>query len=527
MYIPDPNRMMSSLSTVRSIYYRGSLEHCNYTCSYCPFGRKSVSADTTEDQEALDRFISRIGGWKYGSLRILIIPYGEAMIHRYYREGIMRLAAMPHVIGVSCQTNLSFSVSRFLDEAEVEQADVSKFRFWASYHPEMVGVGEFASKVEMLRAAGIGVCAGAVGDPSAKEQIRKLRQLLDPSVYLFVNAMQGLRKPLSEEDIRFFGEIDNLFDYDRRNAKACLDGCVGGRETLFIDRKGDMYACPRSRVKIGNFYQGDGAVVPLSCERKVCDCYIAFSNLNNHPLHRIMGEGAFWRIPDKPLITTVFFDVDGTLTDSQGKVPESYANALRYMAQSVSLYLATSLSMEQAKKKLGKALFDLFRGGVFADGGLLSYSRQIKCLPVKVYPEVYGESSKVTIHSYEGVVYKYSILVRDKEQRESILTRLKENPCQVFHKAPLITVIHPEASKKEGVLQLCKALGLASEHTLVVGNSLKDWPMMSVVSHSCAVMNAEPLLKERARYTLNPDRLAAFFRFSNGDPIDQTSSDNS
>ena len=51
--------------------------------------------------------------------------------------------------------------------------------------------------------------------------------------------------------------------------------------------------------------------------------------------------------------------------------------------------------------------------------------------------------------------------------------------------------------------------------------------MMSVVSHSCSVMNAEPLLKERARYTLNPDRLAAFFRFSNGDPIDQTSSDNS
>ena len=52
---------------------------------------------------------------------------------------------------------------------------------------------------------------------------------------------------------------------------------------------------------------------------------------------------------------------------------------------------------------------------MFADGGLLSYSRQIKCLPVKVYPEVYGESAKVTIHSYEGVVYKYSILVRDKE----------------------------------------------------------------------------------------------------------------
>ena len=78
---------------------------------------------------------------------------------------------------------------------------------------------------------------------------------------------------------------------------------------------------------------------------------------------------------------------------------------------------------------------------------------------------------------------RYSILVRDKEQRESILTRLKENPCQVFHKAPLITIIHPEASKKEGVLQLCKALGLASEYTLVVGNSLKDWPMTVSYTH--------------------------------------------
>ena len=41
--------------------------------------------------------------------------------------------------------------------------------------------------------------------------------------------------------------------------------------------------------------------------------------------------------------------------------------------------------------------------------------------------------------------------------------------------------------------------------------------MMSVVSHSCAVMNAEPLLKERARYTLNAESVAIFFRFSNGE----------
>lgn len=231
---------MGALSTIRNIYYRGSLEYCNYTCSYCPFGRKSASADTDGDREALHRFISRISQWKHGALRILIIPYGEAMIHRYYREGIIRLAAMPHVAGVSCQTNLSFSVSRFLNEVEEARADVTKIKFWASYHPEMADVTDFASKIEKLHAAGIEVCAGVVGDPSAKEQIRRLRLLLDPSVYLFVNAMQGLRKPLSEEDVRFFNEMDNLFDYDRRNAKACLNNCSGGRESLFVDREGDV-----------------------------------------------------------------------------------------------------------------------------------------------------------------------------------------------------------------------------------------------------------------------------------------------
>ena len=79
--------------------------------------------------------------------------------------------------------------------------------------------------------------------------------------------MQGLRAPLSQEDIQFFSQLDNLFEYDLKNAPAQWEVCAGGRDNCFIDWKGDMYACPRSRVKIGNFYQGDGAVVQLSWEK--------------------------------------------------------------------------------------------------------------------------------------------------------------------------------------------------------------------------------------------------------------------
>lgn len=508
-----------SLLSVRRIYYRGKLNSCNYTCSYCPFGKKSHPTSTMQDKQAWSRFITAIEQWEGETLQLFVIPYGEALIHRYYREGIMRLAALPQVTGISCQTNLSFPADEWLDELRTAPELINKIKIWASFHPEMTSVERFVRQLHTLHNAGIQVCAGAVGNPLAKNMLGDLRNALSPDIYLFINAMQGLKSPLSNEDIRFFTQLDNLFEYDLRNAPAQCEKCSGGRSACFIDWKGDIFACPRSKVKIGNLYQNQKTGqnqkldTSLPCQRKVCDCYIAFSNLSNHSLHDILGEGTFWRIPDKPLITSVFFDVDGTLTDAQGKVPESYANALRYMAQSVPLYLATSLSMEQARRKLGKTLFSLFQGGVFADGGLLLYDGQSQCMPVELLPDVSEESIKITAHSYEGQIYKYSLLVYDKEQRETILSRLNGKLYQVFYKPPLITVIHKEAGKKRGVLHICKVLAFPLEQVLIVGNSPRDWEMMSAVPHSCAVMNSEPLLKERARYTLNPDRLAAFFRF--------------
>ena len=83
-----------SLLSFRRIYYRGKLNSCNYTCSYCPFGKKSHLADTTQDEQAWNRFIAAIEQWKGEPLQLFIIPYGEALIHRYYRKGMMHLAAL-------------------------------------------------------------------------------------------------------------------------------------------------------------------------------------------------------------------------------------------------------------------------------------------------------------------------------------------------------------------------------------------------------------------------------------------------
>uniref|UniRef100_UPI003AB3CEFA hypothetical protein n=1 Tax=Phascolarctobacterium faecium TaxID=33025 RepID=UPI003AB3CEFA len=47
-----------------------------------------------------------------------------------------------------------------------------------------------------------------------KNILADLRNTLSPDIYLFINAMQGLKSPLSNEDIRFFTQLDNLFEYD-------------------------------------------------------------------------------------------------------------------------------------------------------------------------------------------------------------------------------------------------------------------------------------------------------------------------
>lgn len=76
-----------------------------------------------------------------------------------------------------------------------------------------------------------------------------------------------------------------------------------------------------------------------------------------------MGDGALWRIPERKKVEAVFFDVDGTLTDAQGRISDRTVSVLEYMAKRLPLYLSTALPVSHAKKRLGN-VFGLFSGGV-------------------------------------------------------------------------------------------------------------------------------------------------------------------
>lgn len=503
---------MRTTDSIRQLYYRGLRSDCNYSCSYCPFGRKNDTADAQADERAWQRFVQTIDH-RATPVGIFLIPYGEALIHRYYREGIAHLSTLPQVTGVGCQTNLSYPAERWLAELGQTGAAPDKIHVWASFHPEMTTVRRFVEQLHRLHRAGLQVCAGAVAHPDNRTLLQTLRDMLSPDIYLFINAMQGLKRKYAEEEKHFFSRLDNLFAYDLANAPADRDECLGRTTSAYVDWKGDLRACPRSKAVLGNLYTRT-ALDDTPCRRTCCDCYIAFSNLSSHPVRRMLGKGTLWRVPEKPVVSAIFFDIDGTLTGADGHVPERYAQALVYLSKRVPLYLATSLTEDVARRRLGHRLFRLFSGGVFADGGLLCLSgQQRECMPIPPLPDCDLEGIRITGHAVNGKIYKYSLLSPSSDDAVRTASLLAGYPYRLHHRQRLVTLTHPDACKRVGFLRLCQQLHLPTDRVLAVGNEASDREWITCTPLSCAVLSADEALRQQVRYVLNPDRLAAFFRF--------------
>ncbi|MCD8043314.1 MAG: STM4011 family radical SAM protein [Tannerellaceae bacterium] len=503
---------MGNFDTIQTFWYRGSLDSCNYSCSYCAFGRKKTTANIEQDQKSLLRFCEYIEGRKDSvPVNIMLIPYGEALIHSYYRENMVRLAALPHVTGIGCQTNLSFAPSLFLQTLHENNISPSKIKLWATFHPEMVTPEPFVRKIAQLKQAGIEICVGVVGDPGQINTIRTLRELLPPEVYLFVNAMEGFRRALTEEEKTAFREIDNLFDMDYQNEPAQWAQCAGGKEALFVNPKGDCYPCPRSRVKTGNIYTGNREEIP-SCNRKRCDCYIAYCHLYKAGIRRYMQQNFMWRIPARPPLKAAFFDIDGTLTDNKGNIPERYQKAIRTLAEQIPLFLATALPVQYAKKRLG-TLFTLFSGGVFAGGGHILYRGENHYIPVSVLPVIPGNAIRVSTYQAQKKIYKYAITTPSAKDALQLKKQFEETGnYNLFTKGKLLTLTDIKANKKNGLLHLCRKAGINPAEALGMGDTANDSEMITATGYPCAVLNATEDIKAKATYILNPDQILMMFK---------------
>lgn len=489
----------------RQWYYRGSLKFCNYSCSYCPFSKKAFHLQgLKKDQEAFSRFTERMLLKENGGA-VLVVPYGEALLYSYYWEGLAALSRIEAMDAVGAQSNFSFPVGQMLDVYEAHGGALSKLRLWGTFHPEMTSAEQFAKQCRLLEERRVSFCVGAVGVPERLDQIRRLRGLLPDAVSFWINRMDGRKQPYADAEIEAFMDIDAYFWQELRHHKTDGRHCADNR---FVEADGTMRRCNISRQVLGNFYDDSGFRIEegrmRDCKRRECSCYLAYCNRTDEPIP-FMGQYPAFRIPTYP--KAVFFDIDGTLVPKGEKqISKETEKRLIRLAKRCDIYLATSLPLRPAKKKLAP-VWHLIRGGVFANGGRWGiWGPEGRRLDVAAPMEAHWlervrekkEEYGFSLHVYRkgADIYKVTLLFARSshtaalsEERRSKLEREWKIPdsCRVVWEENCIQVTKRGTGKLEGILEICREMGYQREEVAAFGDSENDREMLAYFPGSIRV----------------------------------------
>ena len=526
----------------KTICYRGSLKSCNYRCSYCPFSKHRASVQELEkDRQNFGRFCESIAdrAAEFDIGAVFVVPYGEASIHRWYWEGLGRLAGLDGLDRVGLQTNLSFSVEECLavfdlysETAEKTVRGISgaarrKLCIWATFHPEMTDMETFVEKCHRLADSGVNLCVGAVGAPQNIPLLGRLRERLSPDLYLWINKMDGLGRAYTEEEKRAFLELDPFFGLECGSPAADVAMCS---DRCFVEADGRIRACNIGRIKEGNWYQSEQEEIfrPL-CGKKRCSCYLAYGGRADFEGRQFFGAYPIFRVP-KPY-QAVFLDLDGTLVPEKhrGRLADSVRRKLLALREKRPVFLATSMPAEEVRRRLGEDL-ELFQGAVFASGAYVwmrtkeeggkadgsgekrkgAAGREVihpvdlKELPrltelaarcragVRVYRKRSREADAERDTAYKITLVKRHNSVWQEQERQRAAEILQTGTYRIFVEKNCLEIIAAHVDKGTGVREICGWLGIRPEEAIAVGNDREDRAMRPVLTRPYPAMPAAP-----------------------------------
>lgn len=488
------------IGNINCITYRGALKSCNYSCYYCPFAKNDINNKELDiDKKAFDKFCETISKCSFNNrINILIAPYGEALIHKYYSIGIAKLSKNNNVNIIGIQTNLSWDAEKWIKDMKNEIADFTKITLWCTYHPTMTSLDEFVKKVEYLSEF-INLSVGVVGDPTALDEIKALRDALPIQVYLWINNMDGKRRKYTEEEIVFFEEIDPLFSleisrYGENYSCSCL------KNHRFITAKGDMFFCNRNPKVLGNMYKTKNIIDDNHCSKRRCDCYLSYSHLSNIKELQFFGGQELVRVPKRLDIKAIFLDVDGTITDKKGTINKRTKMAINYLKEKVPIYLVTERSFDSVMRKYSY-LRNIISGGAFDNGAhIIDYKSGYEkfCYITEEYD---FSNYNIKIYSNEGKPYK--LFFRYNENKKLLEKFLDSQRFNVVNTRGRVTVVSKGVNKYNGLLELCDELSLDKEKILTVGNDYNDLDIIKKIKYSVAVKDAPDILKKMSKYVID------------------------
>ncbi len=276
-----------------SILYRGPLSSCNFGCHYCPFAkRRNTSAELRDDEDRLNRFIAWVEH-RPERIGVLFTPWGEALIHPYYQQGLAKLSHFENVRRVSIQTNLSCRLDW------LESANRQALALWCTFHPTETTLDRFLDQCRRLDTARIRYSVGLVGTKEGLSFLKPLRERLALNVYVWVNAFKREPDYYTENEISSLIDVDPLFRWNNQYHPSLGRNCRTGQTVFTVDGQGDMRRCHFVKEIIGNIYEPgfERALQPRPCPAKTCGCHIGYVHLEHLGLDRVFGDGILERIP--------------------------------------------------------------------------------------------------------------------------------------------------------------------------------------------------------------------------------------
>ncbi len=274
------------------VLYRGPLASCNYGCEYCPFAkRKDTREQLAIDRAGWERFVAWARQATDLALGVLVTPWGEALIRRWYQAGLAELSHLPHVTRCAAQTNLSGSLDW------IAAADPTRLALWCTYHPEWTTPEEFLAQTRRLAAAGVAFSVGVVGQPAYFEAARALRAALPSETYVWINAVKAVA--YTPEEIAAWQGIDPLFAVNLRRWPSAGKPCGAGSRAITVDGDGTMRRCHFISDPIGNLYEAGwrDVLTPRPCTNDNCHCHIGYVHLDYLELDKVFATGLLERVP--------------------------------------------------------------------------------------------------------------------------------------------------------------------------------------------------------------------------------------
>ncbi|MEP6861727.1 MAG: STM4011 family radical SAM protein [Deltaproteobacteria bacterium] len=275
------------------ILYRGPLASCNYGCEYCPFAKRKDDRETlARDEAAWRRFVAWLAARPVeDQFGVLVTPWGEALIRRWYRDGLGELSHLPQITRCAVQTNLSAPLDW------VARANPDKLGLWCTYHPEWTTEAKFLAQCKTLDDHGIRYSVGVVGQREHADAARSLRAALPAATYVWINAVKTLG--YAADEVALWRSIDPLFELNNQRYPSLGRACGAGERAITVDGDGTMRRCHFIKDPIGNLYAADWerALTPRACTQVDCHCHIGYVHLDYLELAKVYASGLLERVP--------------------------------------------------------------------------------------------------------------------------------------------------------------------------------------------------------------------------------------